>query len=56
MFSNAAAFSGDYTEQLVDYIPASDCRGVILPETYFPSGFGFALPENTPYKTFIDNT
>ena len=30
------------------------CDVTILPETFFPSGFGMALPSGTPYKIFFD--
>lgn len=30
------------------------CDITTLPETFFPSGLGIALPSGTPYKVFFD--
>ncbi len=32
----------------------SQCNAAIIPETFYPSGYGIALPKGTPYKPFFD--
>ena len=44
----------DYTRQLKKYVPQSNCKVAILPELFFPAGFGIALPEGSPFKIFFD--
>ncbi len=44
----------DYTRQVKKYVPQSNCRVTILPELFFPAGFGIALPEGSPFKLFFD--
>ncbi len=32
----------------------ADCEAALLPEEFFPSGYGLALPLGSPYKPFFD--
>ena len=34
---------------------SSRCDWVFIPETFFTSGLGVALPEGSPYKKMFDN-
>ena len=31
-------------------MPASGCQTQLIPEEFFPSGFGIAMPLGSPYK------
>ena len=33
---------------------SGQCNWGIIPEVYFPSGYGLVLPKNTPFKIHID--
>ena len=33
---------------------ASDCEISLIRETFYKTGFGFALPEGSPYKKYFD--
>ena len=39
----------------VYYIPAAQCQAELIPEGFFPSGFGIAMPKGSPYKPFFDH-
>ena len=30
------------------------CDMTIVPETFYPSGYAFALPENSPYRVYFN--
>ena len=33
----------------------ADCEAELIPEEFYPSGFGIALPLGSPYKPFFDD-
>ena len=39
---------------VVEKVP--DCKAEIIPEEFYPSGFGIAMPLDSPYKPFFDET
>ena len=39
----------------VYYVPATQCQAELIPEGFFPSGFGIAMPKGSPYKPFFDH-
>ena len=38
------------------YVQMSGCKATLLPELWYPGGFGFALPLHSPYKPYFDQT
>ena len=36
------------------YLPETNCEGKFIPEEFFPSGYGVAIPLGSPYKPFFD--
>ena len=46
---------GDYTYLKEDLLPSTDCRAVLLPENFYPSGFGIVLPQDSPFKPVFDH-
>ena len=49
-------FSGDRTTLMKYYVQKSGCKATLLPELWYPGGFGFALPLHSPYKPYFDQT
>ena len=48
------ALTGDRTDFLNDLRVLGDCDVAVFRETYFPTGFGFALAKGSPYKKHFD--
>ena len=49
-------FTADKVSAQVDLIQPSGCQGVLIPEEFFPSGLGIAMPKGSPYKPFFDHS
>ena len=52
MFSDDAIYisMSDQTSLLVKALREDRCDWVFMPELFYPTGFGLALPENSPYR------
>lgn len=48
--------AGDRTTLIKYYVQKSGCKASLVPELWFPGGFGFALPFHSPFKPFFDQT
>ena len=51
-----AVYAADQSVAIFNAKKRGECNWGIVPETYFPSGYGIAMPELTPFKTTIDTT
>ena len=49
-------FTADKTESQVRQIQQSGCQAALIPEDFFPAGFGIAMPKGSPYKPFFDHS
>ena len=52
MFSDDAKYvaMSDQTSLLVKALREDRCDWAFMPELFYPTGFGLALPENSPYR------
>ena len=48
------AYINDETPLRVEV--AKDCRLTVIPELFYPSGFGIVVPEGWPYKHYFDKS
>ena len=46
----------DKTILTTSFFSQSDCQAALIPEDFFPAGFGIAMPLGTPYKPFFDHS
>ena len=49
-------FAADKTTTYVNHMKLSKCRAKLIPEDFFPSGYGIAMPKGSPYKPFFDHS
>ena len=50
-----AVYTSDLTLLIYEARRHRACNWGIIPETYFPSGFGIAMPQPTPFKRYVDD-
>lgn len=50
-----AVYTSDLTLLIYEARRHGVCNWGIIPERYFPSGFGIAMPQGTPFKPYIDD-
>ena len=46
----------DKTTIQVSHLQGSGCQAALIPEDFFPAGFGMAMPKGSPYKPFFDHS
>ena len=49
-------FTGDKTGIQVSHLQKAGCQAALIPEDFFPAGFGIAMPKGSPYKPFFDHS
>ena len=49
-----AAFTADQTD-IIKRRVIGDCDILMLRETYFPAGFGYALPQGAPHVKYFNH-
>ena len=48
-------YTSDLSVLLFEAKESGKCNWGVIPEFYFPSGYGLGLPQPTPFKTHVDN-
>ena len=46
----------DKTTIQASHLQGSGCQAALIPEDFFPAGFGMAMPKGSPYKPFFDHS